>query len=375
MGRRRSVIVLTILAFVVVTSGVALAQESRLDGKVRFGDSVSIGANETVDGNLYAFGGEVSVAGSVTGDLIVWAGQVTIDGNVGGDVLVASGRVSISGDIDGDVRTAAGTTDVTGPVGGDLSVASGQLNIGGNATVGNDLLFASGQATMRGTVDGDVLGSAGSYISTGAVAGTEDVTLGEPPEEPSFADRALSALSRFVSIVLVAALLLWLLPRLFDRVVQIATERPLPSLGWGALGFLGIIVFFVATLIAAILLTLLFALLTLGPLVVATWLTLVASWAAVGFSIYAIGAFVAPTVAGGLAGYLMFRAEDRSWPQRVGAVSVGLVVVVVLTSLGWIGSLIGLVIFVAAVGALILVARGRSSSDTAGATAGAASLE
>jgi cytoskeletal protein CcmA (bactofilin family) len=76
-----------ILSLLVVTgaSG-AMAQETELGGKIQAGGQVTISADETVDGDLYASGGRVLIEGTVDGDLISAAGQITISGEVSGDV-------------------------------------------------------------------------------------------------------------------------------------------------------------------------------------------------------------------------------------------------------------------------------------------------
>ena len=74
---------LGIVSLLVVTgASVAVAQETQLGGKIQSGSQITISADETVDGDLYASGGRVIVEGSVDGDLIVAAGQVTVSGQV-----------------------------------------------------------------------------------------------------------------------------------------------------------------------------------------------------------------------------------------------------------------------------------------------------
>lgn len=97
---------------------------------------------------------------------------------------------------------------------------------------------------MDGAVAGSVLGSTGSYTEAGSVSGSERVNLAEPDEvqEPTVADRVLGGLRRYVSILAIGVLLLWLLPRIFRGAAGTARERPLVSLGVGFLGFIGVIV-------------------------------------------------------------------------------------------------------------------------------------
>ena len=50
------------------------------------------------------------------------------------------------------------------------------------------------------------------------------------------ADRVLGGLRRYVSILAIGVLLLWLLPRIFRGAAGTARERPLVSLGVGFRG-------------------------------------------------------------------------------------------------------------------------------------------
>ena len=49
---------------------------------------VTVPASEVVNGDYFAFGGTVEIAGTINGDLYASGGQVVIDGTVNGDVLV-----------------------------------------------------------------------------------------------------------------------------------------------------------------------------------------------------------------------------------------------------------------------------------------------
>jgi hypothetical protein len=75
-------------------------------------------------------------------------------------------------------------------------------------------LAGAGRLTMAGAVAGSVLGSAGNYTQGGSVAGSQRVNLDQPAEEPepTLADRSLDALRRYVSLLLVGVLGLWLCP-------------------------------------------------------------------------------------------------------------------------------------------------------------------
>jgi cytoskeletal protein CcmA (bactofilin family) len=339
---------------VLAVPAIAIAQEQVLGGKFRTGREVVVPQGEQVADDLYASAGTVTIDGSVDGDLVAAGGTVTVSGTVGGDVIVGAGTVDISGTVEGDVRAGSGQIDVDGSVGEDLVVAAGQLTIGPEGQVGGDLVFGTGQTTIAGTVDGNVLGSTGSYDRTGTIGGSEDVTVSERPreEEPSFADRLLRALGRFVSLLVVGSLLLWLLPRWIERPAESLRRRPLPSLGYGLLAAVAVVVAPFAILLAMIILALLFGLVGLGDIVALVVFTGITALFLLVYLVYVVVAFLAQLVVALTLGRLVVAGE--SWWRRWAALALGLVAVVLVTSLPAVGGWLSLLIAVLGVGAIWL---------------------
>jgi cytoskeletal protein CcmA (bactofilin family) len=336
---------------------IAVAQEQALGGKFRSGDSVVISAGETVDGDLYATGETVRIDGTVEGDLVAAGGSVDVTGEVGGDVLAGSGTVDISGDVGGDVRVGAGDLTIAGSIGEDLLAGAGQVTITSSGTVGEDFVFGAGRVTMNGRIEGDVLGGTGSYSRGGTVGGSEDVTINEREEEPTFGDRVLGAARRFVSLLAVAALLLWLLPWSIEGTAQTLRERPAASFGFGALGLSGSIVAIGAVMIGTALLAIILGLLTLGELVVlATSASIVAIIVFV-FLLVIVLAYLAPAAVGMAVAGL---ALEQAWATRRWLLLVlGVLVVVIVTSIPVLGGWLGFVIVVFGLGAFLLTANAR----------------
>lgn len=340
-----------VAALVLAGAAVAAAQETELGGKIQAGDRVVISADETFEGDLYASGGEVRIEGTVTGDLVVAAGLVTIPGRVDGDLIASGGRVTISGEVAGDVRAAGGQITVGGSIGEDLFVAGGQVLVTGTGEVGEDLVFGSGQMSLDGTVEGDVLGTAGAYDRDGTVGGTENVTIAQD-EVPTLGDRALTALQRFVSIFVIAALALWLFPRLVDAPAETLGRRPLASLGAGLLGLLGFVVVVVAVIVVATLVAIGAALVGLGDLVGAVVFAAVVAVALLTLIIFLASMFGAPAWVGMTLGGVALRPDSTG--GRWAALALGVVVVVALISLPVVGAWLALVVLTLGLGALIL---------------------
>jgi hypothetical protein len=327
---------------VVAGASVAAAQDTQLGGKIQAGGQITISDGETIDGDLYASGGRVLIEGTVDGDLIVAAGQVTISGEVGGDARVASGQSSVSGSI-----------------GEDLFIASGQTTISESGEVGEDLVFGSGRMAMNGTIGGDVLGAAGDYDRQGTVTGTENVTIRDV-EAPTVAERVLDAIQRFISILLVAALFVWLAPRFVDEPTLTLKQRPWASLGIGVVGVIAFCVLVFLVILVAVLLGIGVGLVGLSDLVGAIIFAAIVTVAVLVFLFFIACVFGAPAWVGMALGSVALSLDSTA--RRLAALIIGLIVVVALTSIPIAGTWIGLIVALFGLGAAILAFRPRRTT-------------
>jgi hypothetical protein len=288
-----------VVALVVVSgvSAAVVAQEERqyLDGKLRFGDDITVPSGQTVEGDLYAFGGRVDVDGLVTGDVIAFAGDVTVAGEIGGDLIVGSGTMNVSGTVGGDVRVGAGQATIGGEVGEDVLAGVGQLDVTGD--VGGDLIFGAGLTSVPGRVAGDLLGQTGSYSLTGTVVGTADVTIRET-EDVDPPNPFVRGLSRFASLLLIGFLMLWKGRPLFERTIAAIDQKPGPSALWGIGLLFGLVIVPLLATLVGVLLALLFGWLGLGLIVGLLVVAMVLTWVLVGVVAFVIIAVLAPLTAG-----------------------------------------------------------------------------
>src|SRR5918994_1584872 len=341
----------------------AFAQGELLGGKLRTGQTVTVGVDESVDGDLYLTGGTVTVNGSVDGDLTAFGGQVTLNGTVTGDVLAAGGTVTVAGDVTGDLRIAGGQVTLNGAVGEDVIAAGGQLTLQGGATVDGDLVISGGQVAMGGAVAGNIEANAGTYNRTGTVGGTEHVTQGEDEaaeegEADDAADDVLDAVRHFVILLLLGAALLWLLPRVLGSAETALRERPAASLGFGVLAFLGYFVLVILGIILIVLLAILFGVLQLGALVAIEVIGGILAIFVATFGFVIAVAFVADLVVGLGVARLVARGPQAGWWQRFAWLAAGIAIVVIVTSLPIIGGIAKLLVVLFGLGALFLAARG-----------------
>ena len=167
-----------------------------LVGNVRFafahdvlqGDTCSVGADEVIEGNVFALCRTLTVSGVINGDLFGGGATIEIDGTVRGSLYLAGGQLDISGKIgkdvhfaggvmtlmptaeflsdSGDVVSASMSTEVDGVrVPGSITSVSYQLLINGD--VSREVSFWGSALTVNGTVDGDITATVGEPTSTG----------------------------------------------------------------------------------------------------------------------------------------------------------------------------------------------------------------
>jgi hypothetical protein len=323
------------------------------------GSSVVIPAGETVPHDLYVVGSSIHVDGHIAGDLFVAGGTIDINGPVDGDLFVAGGNVTVSSAVGRHLRVAGGNVAVNGPVRLDLMAAAGSLALGPAAQVGGDLIFGAGPTTMGGSVDGDVLGSAQTYSDAGTVGGAEEVTLSRqrPKRSPSptVAGLLVSQLERYLGIVLLGALLLGLAPRLSESVVAGLRQRPLPSLGWGALGFVGFFAVLIGLLLGMAIVAVPLGIVGLGRLSLAVVLGVLLSSAALSYLFLLVVLFLAAIVVGVTLGELALRGLHQPWAAgRYPALLVGVLLVGIVTAVPILGGLVNAAVVLLGLGALLI---------------------
>jgi cytoskeletal protein CcmA (bactofilin family) len=148
--------------FLALTPGPAAAAD------IRQGQEITIGASETINDDLYAFGTTVSISGTIQGDLIAAGNNISVDGTVTGDVIAAGNSIAIRGQVGGSVRAAGNTIVLDGKVTNDLLAAGTEVTILSNGRVGRDAIVGATNATFSGQIGRDLqVGSANMKIDGG----------------------------------------------------------------------------------------------------------------------------------------------------------------------------------------------------------------
>jgi cytoskeletal protein CcmA (bactofilin family) len=363
----------------------ALTPSTAAAADVRSGQDITIGANETIDDDLYVFGNNISILGTVRGDVIAAGQSVSVDGSISGDLIAAANTIVVRGQVEGSIRAGAASITLSGRVAEDLLAAGNDITVATTGRVGRDALVAGNSATFSGQVGRDIHAGAttlridapvgrdivaqverlvltdratveGSLTYTsaneaqiavpGSVKGRTERrvpdTTAETPAVQGPAALAIDWLRGLVGLLVLGLLVVFFFPGFSRRAGEALVRSPLFSLAIGALVLIGLpilaILFFI-----------------IGALIGGWW---------IGFVVIALCivliALSIPVASVGVGGALL-RFTQRPAPAWL-ALVVGLVVLLLLALVPILG---GIVIFLAllfGIGAATLaVARGRQS--------------
>ena len=364
------------------------AGQFTLDGTVKgdlFVAGGTIQINGTVEGDLVAAGQSVVVNGTVKDDARIAGYALTIGGqvgddlitagfslenkpgsSVGGDLISVGYQALVAGDVAKNAELGGGAIEIAGTIGGNAKVDVGGATPGERMPPGFPF-FGPGLPTVPSipgglTVDegakigGDLnyTANARATIPGGVVAGNTDFTQYVSPEvevrpemrRPSPAMLVgrwlFHQVRTLITLLLVGAVMMWLVPGWTRKVAGIVESKPLPSLGWGFVAIAVFVVAMLALIIATVVLAIAFGIVTLGELAgrFATLGGIVMGTTAFGFSI--VWAYVTRIVISLLLGQLIFKlfkspaAEHRWWPMLVGVVI--LVAITAIPVLGWLAA-------------------------------------
>ncbi|HPZ65600.1 MAG TPA: polymer-forming cytoskeletal protein, partial [Bacillota bacterium] len=336
------------------------------DARVRMGRAEISG---TVRGDLRADMGEIRVEGLVTGDVRGDLGSIRIDGTVGGDVNSSLGEVIINGTVEGSVFSEGKRVIIAGTVGGDVNVTRGIVELKKGARVEGEVavergLVRQGEGAEAGSIrveeelseeEIDTLFRSKGYFPWGLdkfmdlpvgpnlLEGLADLPRFLPRMGFYWSGWRGATAYRIVRIAFFFALSA-LVYALFPRQVETAARALETKTGAAALA--GILA---ALLILPVLLILLLTIIGI-PLIPVALLLLAAAWF-LGFTGIALWL-----------GERLARAMGLHWPP-LAHIAAGVLVVGLVGLLPVLGTLLGIALFVFAVGSALVTRLGTSSGE------------
>jgi len=347
---------------------------------VREGETVTIASGEVVNDDLYFAGGDIVIDGTVNGDVFAVGRSITINGRVNGGVSFGGQTATINGEITNGLRFGGQSIIVNGRIGRDLVVGGAQLSVSSTGQIDGDLVFGAGTVQVNGSIGDSILGAGGEVTLANNVGG--DITLNADrltitsnadiqgdikytspneasiqsgarisggishliPERPEKADTAKGIMAGIVGaavwkllsyvMIFIIGLILILIAKKRITHMQLAIQKsPWQTLGWGVL-------ILIATPIAAIIVMITVIGLPLGIISLFLW----------GIALYLSQIPVAL-----LLGRLIIRQnrELDSTGIMIGALAIGLLVLLVLQLIPIIGWIVGLLVIVFGLGTLI----------------------
>jgi len=346
----------------------AAGREVVIDGAVKddariAGAALKVGSGAQIGDDLMGAGYSLETApGSTIGGSLVFVGsQALLEGEVKENADVGVGGLSLQGTVGGDVKASVGARQDQLPFSPftfmpDMpsmpSVPNG-LTLGPGASVGGELEY-TGQdeaSIPSGVVEGPV-----TYTKPAPKA----ETVGAPKEAArplSFGMLALAWLLGLVhntaTLLIVGLLLAWLAPGLARRGSEVLRAKPWPCLGWGLVSYVAVLVGGAVIFFVSLLLTLLFAALTLGKLAALVMVVglLLQAILVVGFVI--ASGLLAKIIVGYLIGRLILRRLDpMTGAGRVWPLVLGIVLLAIAVSIPILGLLVSIAATVFGLGAL-----------------------
>lgn len=135
------------------------------------GQSVRVPAGETRQGDMYATGELVEIAGRLDGDLVAAAQRIQTTGPVSGDLFAAARTVDIRGDVGDSARVAAEQITIDARIDGDLVAAGNRCHLFEGARVTGGVRAACATVDIDGDIDRNLRASGGAITIGGHVMG------------------------------------------------------------------------------------------------------------------------------------------------------------------------------------------------------------
>lgn len=138
----------------------------------QFGEDYTLLKDATSTGDLYAFGGNTTIAGNVFGDLVSAGYNVFLGGDtISDDALIFGDSVHVLSSIKRSLRSVSREIFVSSSIGKDTALASWNVTLLPKTVIGGDLLVASGNLDMQGKILGDMQVASGDVYINGEVEG------------------------------------------------------------------------------------------------------------------------------------------------------------------------------------------------------------
>lgn len=299
-------------------AGYQIKTESNINGDA-FLFASKITLKEEVSDNAFIAGQGVEIQGKIAHDLFAIAADLSLDKNsqVLGNAYLGAAIVDLAGTIKGNVYVGADSLKISGTIEGDLKAEVDKLTLDSTAQVKGKITYTSKNEAK--------IVSGATY---GAMEKKEKVVQAGGWRDKGFWSGKLYSL---LGSLLVGIILLTLVPKYFSAIAEIIKNKPWLSLGWG----------------------LLFLIITPVIMVIAMVIIIGFPLAMIAAGLYLLAIYLAKIFAGLTVGNLISKGK---WTP-IWALTGGMLIIVLLSIVPWIGGLINFVVILAGLGAIFLVTK------------------
>lgn len=388
----------------VLASGNKVVVNGTINGDLfAFGAEVEMGPQAVITGNVFSGARSVTTAGKVEGSLFAGAMtlhltdkasvarnlffggfdfQTSTDTQIGRDLLFGGYQAILNGTVAHDVKIGGAAIELKGKIGGDASLALSQsssgkepdfsyfkmsgfempeaipagLRIDPAAEITGKLTYTS-PVEYTSNIQSKPAGGVVYQTPVPAETGNNESQF-SPLQSTLHSENLLvntlwGVLRRFISLLIVGLLLVWLVPNLLQKTIATARSKPLPAAGVGALSIL--ITYIGAFIVTLVLLALglLLAFLTLGGLNQIIFGLGFTTLTAVVAAFTTLVAFVSVVIVSYLVGdQLMKQLLPTVKNRMVWAMVIGVFLYAVITAIPVLGWILGLAAILVGLGAI-----------------------
>jgi len=350
-----------------------VGSDARLAGQaVILGENSKIARSTLVAG----FSLETKPASSIGNDLLFVAYQGLLGGTVGKDVMAGANGIELTGQVGGDMRVNVGDSmdnsfsprTMMGDIPVSIPTVPFGLTLAPSAVISGELVYESqkpADISSPSQVSGPVVQQTPVPNVRERTAPVTAAAI-QAQQTQGLIDWGLNQARRFVILLILGLLAVWLLPKFIGALAQAIRAKPLGSLGRGALMVIGFIAALFAITIVAILFAIVFAILTLGDLAGLSISSGIVLFGVLVFGFSVFTSYVAPIVVSFLIGRGLLGSVQAGWAQnRFIAFIVGLILLSLISLVPFLNILIGILVALIALGALALWFGSRSTSASA----------
>lgn len=173
-------------ALAIVVAGLCaavLSPASAWATETRKGESVGVGHEEAINGDIFLFGDRVRIDGTVEGDVFLFGHNANVNGHVKGDVIAFAQVLEVNGQIDGNIRAFTNTLTIRGSVAKNILTFDENVDLESSSKIGGSLTIFVENLTSEGTLGRDIFSMGKHLTVNGSVGGnirakSEKLTFG-----------------------------------------------------------------------------------------------------------------------------------------------------------------------------------------------------